>query len=519
IGNSKGVLLQKNYGNPSPDSGVDPAYLIGSLTKQFTATAILLLEQRGLLQIEDPISKHLNNIPSDKAPITIHQLLTHTAGLADDYWDQHKDLNEAEYIDYMLSKPLDAVPGTRFSYANFGYHLLAKIVEIISQNDYEQFLVEELFRPNKINSTGFKLVDWKEGQVVRYQDWTTAGSEAVLENPLDRPVYLQPEGSGGLLSTTRDLFRWYQAVFCGDKILNSVSRKKLLTVEKESYACGWKVYSTPRKTTLIQHGGYDSWVGVVTGLYNYADEDLVLIFLGNTHMGQMLIKEDLMNNIEALLFGGLVQFPPSTVGTPDASRLKSLPGTYVHEGQSLSVSEGKLPNQLRLRTSDPALIREILLPENNLPGDQTDIQLAYILEHLASGDYEPLREVFFNEAPFEAVLKRYQGIWSQLTTAMGPYRELRLLHILPGSYEGQFELQLFAEIKFEQGSYLVRAFRNQEGRMHVQPLHLPEKLEIYLVPGPEGAFRYWNVKSGTSTTLTFGEGQAVLNGRVALTKG
>lgn len=511
IGNKEEILLKKDYGNRVPADGINLAYLTGSITKQFTATAILLLEQRGLLHTNDNLLKHLPNTPQDKAHITLHQLLTHTSGLKDDYWDQNKELTEKEYITKMLSEPLQAEPGNRFRYANFGYHLLAKVIERVSKKEYERFLTEELFRPNGIQYTGFNLVDWKENQVVEYTDWTTAGSEQYIKNPLDRPVYLQPEGSGGILSTTVDLYKWYQTIFHSSKVLTDASKKKLLTPEKESYGYGWEIYKTSRGTALIEHGGYDSWVGIVTGFYYFAEEDIVVIFLGNTHMSQLLLKEDLMNNIEALLFGGSLRVPPTTNSSDNQMDLEQLFGTYQNNGKSITISKGKLNNQIRLRTTDEQTIRQLLFPSFTQAEKNTDVQLEYIFEHFSNGDYEPLKLFFFNDAPFEAVKNRYIQIWTQLTTAMGPYKGFQVLHTMPNQYEGKFELLIFTELQFENGNFYTRAFRNHHGRIHIQQLDFPRKLEIFLTPVRDGGVIFWNIKTGITSTLKFYQNKLSIN--------
>ena len=207
IANKNGILLKKNYGIGSPEDNKNFAYSVGSITKQFTATGILVLEQTGLLNTNDKISKHLFGIPEDKSNITIHHLLTHTSGLKDDYWDQHKDLTEAEYIKLMLSEKVVAAPGAKYDYINFGFHLLAKIIEKCSNKSYEQFLVEDIFRPNGLNYTGFNLVKWQKNQVAEYNDWPLETYEIDIRNPLNRPVYFQPEGSGGIFSTIEDLYK------------------------------------------------------------------------------------------------------------------------------------------------------------------------------------------------------------------------------------------------------------------------------------------------------------------------
>ncbi len=512
IGTKDQILLKKDYGQQDSHKSVDLAYLVGSLTKQFTATAILLLEQRGLLNTREKISSYLTNIPSDKSEITIHQLLTHTAGLKDDYWDQYRELTEEAYIEMMLAQDILSKPGTRFRYINFGYHLLAKIIETVSKIEYERFLIEELFRPSGLYHTGFKLVEWQENQVALYTDWTTEGNEHLIRNPLDRPIYLQPEGSGGLLSTTGDLYKWYQTIFHSENILSNQSKLKLLAAEKANYAYGWEIYQTIRNTKLIEHGAYDSWVGVVTGIYNFVEEDLVVIFLGNTHMSQFLRKDDLMNDIEALIFGGQVLIPPGLAQYQGQTEVSQHIGVYKSGAKSISILKGKTKNQLRLRTTDKATIQQILFPAQNITEKRTDVQLEYVLNNIKANNYEALRNYFYRDAPFEALKKRYSETWNQLSGMLGQYKGFSVLHTLPNIYEGKFELELITALEFERGIFHLRAFRNHNGRIHLQPLQLPERLEIFLSPINKDNFNYWNVKTGITSTITIQQNKLSING-------
>ena len=450
----------------------------------------------------------------DKSEITIHQLLTHTSGLKNDYWDQHSTLTEAEYIAKILNEPLEAPPGSHFSYANFGYHLLAKTIEVLTQKSYERFLVEELFLPNGMAHTGFNLAKWQKNQIVEYTDWTTESSAKILKNPLDRPIYLQPEGSGGILSTTQDLYQWFQTVFHSDKVLSEGSRKRLLTPDQQHYAYGWEVYQTSRGTSLIEHGGYDSWVGVVTGLYYFAEEDIVVIFLGNTHLSQMLRKEALMDQIEAFLFGGQVTMPPSQVFSDSPVEDGKFLGNYAHSAGSISISKGRSGQQIRLRTSDEAVIQKLLLPGRKESENSTDVQLEYVLDHLARKEYEPLRNMLFQHPSFEALVGRYSKVLDQLTAALGSYQGLQVLQVTPATYEGNFELQMQTKLSFENGPFYVRVFRNHQGRMHIQPLELPEKLELFLAQAGKDEYIYWNFRTGMSSTLKIDAQGLTVDGEV-----
>ena len=498
IGNKDQILLKKNYGFTN-QSDKDLAYSVGSITKQFTATGILKLEEGGLLSTDDKITAHLEGIPEDKRNITIHQLLTHTSGLHNPYWDSNPDLSEYEYIQKELAEELDSEPGTRFKYSNFGYHLLAKIIEGHTSKPYEQFLIEDLFEPNGIQSTGFNLVKWKKNQVVNYNDWTTERTEPDITNPLNRPIYLQPEGSGAIFSTTQDLYKWYQLLFNSSELLTQNSKKKLFTVEKANYGYGWEIYDTQRGTKLIEHGGYDSWLGVIAGFYNFIEEDRIVIFLGNTHMSEFLSKDEIMDTIESILFSGFVKMAPSTTYTLEETDLEKYCGEY--NSGTVSIAKGKIANQLRLRTEDRELIKKIIFPQILKSETVVDWQIANTLDHMNRDDFDPLRNVFFEGPSFEKIKSRYRKLWEQLTDNYGSYIDMNVFHIMPNIYQGKFELQILAELRFENGTFLLRCFRNHKGQLHFQSVHIPDMLELYLSPSAKDEFISYNVKFGTSSSI------------------
>lgn len=136
------LLLSKGYGaaktNPLKPINVQTVFEIASLTKQFTAAAILHLEMEGKLKTEDALTKFFNNVPEDKAAITIQQLITHTSGLPRDVIQNSSTeiVNREETVSRILSAKLTAKPGERYAYSNTGYHLLAAIIEKLSGQSF-----------------------------------------------------------------------------------------------------------------------------------------------------------------------------------------------------------------------------------------------------------------------------------------------------------------------------------------------------------------------------------------------
>src|ERR687896_1467909 len=149
----------------------DTVYDTMSMTKQFTAAAILKLEMMGELRVTDPLSKFVGPVPDDKRTITLHHLLTHTAGLTEGLGGDYEALSRRDMLDGALESELRSAPGTEYSYSNLGYSILAAIVEKASGTSYERFLASHLFEPAGMRHTGYVLTEWQPEQVaVEYDE-------------------------------------------------------------------------------------------------------------------------------------------------------------------------------------------------------------------------------------------------------------------------------------------------------------------------------------------------------------
>ena len=165
------ILLKRGYDllNDSGDSGSigpDTVFDIGSISKQFTAAAILHLEQDGLLNVDDPISKYFDDVPPDKARITIHQLLIHSAGFTNDHFeDDLTPMTREEAQQAIFALPLGYQPGSNYTYSNTGYTLLAIIIEKVSGIPYTNYLHRSFFEPLGMSRTGFYNDKWSLSSV------------------------------------------------------------------------------------------------------------------------------------------------------------------------------------------------------------------------------------------------------------------------------------------------------------------------------------------------------------------
>jgi CubicO group peptidase (beta-lactamase class C family) len=265
---------------------------IGSITKQFTAAAILKLETQGKLSTDDKIAKYFQNVPPDKSAITIHDLLRHQSGLRGGIGDDYEKISDAEFVEKVLKSELRSPVGTRFGYSNIGYSLLALIVEKVSGQRYEQFLYQNLWKPAGMEMTGYSRPNFNKALVaVGYRRDERWGKPIEKEWAGDAP-YLHLKGNGGILSTTEDLLKWDRALLT-DKILSKEAKKKYYFPvlrpdeigQRAHYGYGWDVTTTDRKTTRIWHNGSNSIL--YADFYRFIDEGVTIILLTNDWQGSM----------------------------------------------------------------------------------------------------------------------------------------------------------------------------------------------------------------------------------------
>jgi CubicO group peptidase (beta-lactamase class C family) len=510
------TLLRKGYGlaDRKTETPVEPdtAFDVGSITKQFTATAILRLEMDGKLSTEDRLGKFLPGIaksvglelPStgirdDLAAITLHQMLAHTSGIDNFYLDQSPSWKE--YLQEILKQPLAAPPGAKFLYSNTGYDLLAKIVEVVSGEPYERYVRDHLLLPAGLRSTGFDLPKWNRDRIARYQDWTTREWAFPVEMPIDRPAKLRLTGSGGMLSTVDDLYRWHQALL-GDRILSAAAKAKLYRPVLDDYGYGWRILSTDRGTRVIYHGGYDTSLGVAAAFYRFVDEDTVFILLANTHLNRQLNTEFMAQWVENLLFGGAVPMPPaSDRAVPPRP---GIAGRYaLSSGGEIGIFRRN--GRLILATEDPEAILRLSFPDALAPDEPVaeDEQMTRIFRGIDGGDWEPLRAALGLDQSFDGMQRQTRAWWETQKKELGGFVSVRPVYQLWQEYHDTPELQIFLRLDFERGRRILRALRGPGGRYEFRPEKLPEKVELTLAPQSAGTYNVWNFRYQTGPRIVF----------------
>ena len=184
----------------------------GSITKQMTGAAILLLESQGKLSVDDPIDLYFDDLPEDRQAITIHQLLTHSSGLPGSVGPDEEPIGARAYLDRLMAEPLQFSPGSGYGYSNAGYSLLGMIVERVSGQSYEAFLRDKLLLPAGLTETGYLLPAWDRDRLaVGYRNgerWGAVYERGWLE---DGPGW-HLRANGGLHTTVDDMHRWLNTV-------------------------------------------------------------------------------------------------------------------------------------------------------------------------------------------------------------------------------------------------------------------------------------------------------------------
>ena len=322
-----GVLLSKGYG--LADRGkktpitAQTKFRIGTITKQFTAMAIMLLQEQGKLNVQDKICTYLTDCPEAWKAITIHQLLTQTSGIPDNS-DAFitQDITSSAPLENMIAEakklPLDFQPGERYSNNSMSYILLGKIIEAASGGSYEAFLQKNIFEPLQMSNTGF---DPNRSDVaVGYMD----------QNSVADPINLWVESSAaGLYSTVEDLYRYDQALNSGklvpQKVLDAMSTSYVQS-DREGLGFGYGWYVALKRPRLVEMPANGN--GFDNTYRRYPEDGFTIIELSNE---QDYDNVTVANWIQEELSLG----PARSAISPDASTSGPAPWSLVAVGDSV----------------------------------------------------------------------------------------------------------------------------------------------------------------------------------------
>jgi CubicO group peptidase (beta-lactamase class C family) len=302
------VLLDRGYGMANwelhtPNTPLTRFYL-GSLTKAFTAMAILLLQQQGKLRVSDPLCLYLPHCPAQWKQISIHEVLTHTSGIPQMDDAQLSSASPAAWLASFSHVPLQFASAGAFQYCNVCYQILGYVVQHVSGMPYTRFVQQMILRPLHMNASGFaaQMTSTPGGNALGYATWEVKAVPPVIRAG---PQWSFLAGSGMLYSNVEDLYRWDQALYTG-KLIEPQLLEQIFTpyvtanlFPGSQYGYGWFISRSPAQDHQVYwHDGVLD--GFRTYLGRYVEDHLTILFLGNLATIDPLA---LAHSLERLLFG------------------------------------------------------------------------------------------------------------------------------------------------------------------------------------------------------------------------
>ena len=346
------ILYQTALGMANLEQNVplraDHVFRIGSVSKHFTAAAILRLSEHGKLDLQDDITRFIPDYPTHDLKITVEHLLTHTSGIKSytsmETWDDQvhrKDFTPVELIAYFKDEPMDFEPNTQWEYNNSGYILLGYIIEVVSGKPYEDYITEEFFAPLGMKNSYYGNV------TPLIKNRANGYSENERTGAYENAAYLsmtQPYAAGSLMSTVEDLFIWTRALHTG-KVVKPETFKKAITPyvlpdgTNTLYGYGLEIKSMLGSLS-IEHGG--GIHGFLSDLMYLPEEEICVAVLTNC---DCVSPGNITERVAALALGK--DYQPAAI-TLTTQELEPYIGVYKNgkrEIRYIRLEEGKLTSQ------------------------------------------------------------------------------------------------------------------------------------------------------------------------------
>ncbi len=376
-------IVSRGYGMANTELNVantpETVFRLGSVTKQFTSMSIMMLQERGKLNVSDPICKYFADCPDSWKPITVRNLLTHTSGItnytgfADFAKTTIMPITTAAMADRLKREPLEFTPGEKYAYSNSGYYLLGAIIEKTSGKLYADFLQENIFTPLGMKQTGYD--DPLRIIMNRAAGYQKQAGKVINASYMDMSV---PYAAGSLYSTTGDLLIWDQALYT-EKLVTRKSLAEIFAPWKgdSGYGYGWNI-GKQFEHRQISHGG--GIYGFATQIARYPDDRVTVIVLSNIQGAPVGI---IANNLSAIAFGGAYEIPKERKEISlDAKVLEKYVGEYqigTNIMVAITLESGKLMGQLGGQG------KFLILPESETEFYSKDVNAQIIFIRDAAG--------------------------------------------------------------------------------------------------------------------------------------
>lgn len=390
------MLYKRGFGIADLELNVanNPAtvYRLGSITKQFTAIAILQLVEKGQLSLQDSIQKFIIDFPAKGHPITVEHLLTHTSGIKEFLTMDHSDpfvlrreFSPKEIIDFFMNEPLEFTPGTQYSYSNSGYIILGYIIENITGEPYAKYIGENLLLPSGMKNTYY--TDYRAvipSRAKGYQVW----NESYINSEFISMSI--PYAAGGLLSTVEDLFLWHNAIHNNQLIKKDLLEMaftpyKLTNGNNTPYGYGWFVNNEIAGEKTIEHSGRIS--GFNTTQIYIPEEDIFVVVLMNIEDHAMLHNSQIIAHDLCLLAMGKELKPKINI---DSKIISSYTGKYKMKNSPRIATIKTEGNDLLFIENNGKLL---LLPESETTFKVKAVKPTATIEFFKDENAKPIKLV------------------------------------------------------------------------------------------------------------------------------
>jgi CubicO group peptidase (beta-lactamase class C family) len=483
------VLLHKGYGLadrqhdiPNTTATIFP---FASIIKGFTAAAIYKLEAEGKLNTADPINKYLTGVPSYATRITLLHLLTHSSGISHEADNVPKGATPDELVANVLRLPLQSEPGTRYSYSNAGFDLLAAIVERVSGLTFESYVHDNLLRPSGLFHTGWRSEFDSRLFARGYQDYY-------------RDTTSEITFPAGLVGTPAELYKWSEVLYT-NRVLPPIARTKLFTPAFDEYVNGWYVTKTKQDVEVqITDGDYP---GYQTLMARFPSRHLTIVMAINNDRGWGYL---IYGALRDMLLGEKYEAPP-LVKKIDKAQLDPLSGKYhLPSGATFEVrvANDSLVVAATGQEAVSALVGVDAAANMNLI-ERNKVTTDFV-EHLKQADFDWVKSIaeFQTPEPFQ----RLRNFWNTMIATKGELKGFQVI----GSTPARGQVQTFIRFDLERGTeYWLLLWRDAKIRGWSINVSAPTPT-IFLATSPN-EFASLEVPKGRVTRIRFHEKEGELS--------
>jgi CubicO group peptidase (beta-lactamase class C family) len=315
------TVFGKGYGMANFEEDVPPTpqtkFRLASITKGFTAMAVMILQEKGKLNLQDSICKFLGDCPDAWKPVTVRGLLNHTSGIADyaaapDFMRTISlPVTTDELIASFMNLPLQFAPGENFAYSNSNYILLGQIIEKVSGKSFAVFVRENIFAPLSMKNSGYDdnstLLKHRANGYIKQPDGIINARYMDMSNAY---------AAGGLYSTAEDLLLWNQALDAG-RLVSKKSLEEIFTPGKGGVGYGWFINRDANRSVIFQ-GGLNS--GFAASVFRYPEERACVILLNNFENAAPHLPR-IGRDLTAILFNEKYELPSESVAVKVDARI------------------------------------------------------------------------------------------------------------------------------------------------------------------------------------------------------